>query len=63
MRLIRGSGSSGLSAIPPVRGRIIRPLIEIKKSEALGFLKENNIRYVKDPTNIRPVYLRNKNQA
>lgn len=60
MRLIRGSGSSGLSAIPPVRGRIIRPLIEIKKSEALGFLKENNIRYVKDPTNIRPVYLRNK---
>lgn len=60
MRLIRGSGASGLSAIPPVRGRIIRPLIEIKKSEALGFLKENNIRYVKDPTNIRPVYLRNK---
>ena len=60
MRLIRGSGASGLSAIPPVRGRIIRPLIEIKKSEALGFLKENNIRYVKDPTNIKPVYLRNK---
>jgi tRNA(Ile)-lysidine synthase len=60
MRLIRGSGASGLSAIPPVRGRIIRPLIEIKKTEALGFLKENNIRYVKDPTNIRPVYLRNK---
>ncbi len=60
MRLIRGSGASGLSAIPPVRGRIIRPLIEIKKTEAIGFLKENNIRYVKDPTNIRPVYLRNK---
>ncbi len=60
MRLIRGSGASGLSAIPPVRGRIIRPLIEIKKTEALGFLKENNIRYVKDPTNIRPLYLRNK---
>src|SRR4030067_243197 len=60
MRLIRGSGASCLSAIPPVRGRIIRPLIEITKSEALGFLKENNIRYVKDPTNIRPLYLRNK---
>ncbi|MBI5182257.1 MAG: tRNA lysidine(34) synthetase TilS [Nitrospirae bacterium] len=60
MRLIRGSGALGLSGIPPVRGKIIRPLIEIRKSEALGFLKENDIRYVKDPTNIKPVYLRNK---
>ena len=60
MRLIRGSGTSGLSAIPPVSGRIIRPLIEIAKKEAVDYLKKNKIRYVKDPTNIKPVYLRNK---
>ncbi|MCX8070130.1 MAG: tRNA lysidine(34) synthetase TilS, partial [Thermodesulfovibrionales bacterium] len=31
MRLIRGTGVSGLSGIPPVRGNIIRPFIEMSR--------------------------------
>ncbi|MBI5042342.1 MAG: tRNA lysidine(34) synthetase TilS, partial [Nitrospirae bacterium] len=60
MRLIRGSGALGLSGIPPASGKIIRPLIETTKREVLDYLWKNKIRYVKDPTNIKPVYLRNK---
>ncbi len=60
MRLIRGSGTLGLSGIPSVSGKIIRPLIETTKKEVLDYLWKNKIRYVKDPTNIKPIYLRNK---
>ena len=41
MRLLRGSGPKGLSCIPPVRGKIIRPLIEIEKREIENFLIQN----------------------
>jgi tRNA(Ile)-lysidine synthase len=60
MRLLRGAGAAGLSGIPPVRERIIRPLIDVTKKEAFSFLKEKNIKYVKDPSNVKPKYLRNK---
>ncbi|MBF8260952.1 MAG: putative ATPase [candidate division NC10 bacterium] len=33
MNLLRGSGTRGLGGIPPVRGRIIRPLIECSRKE------------------------------
>ncbi len=38
MRLLRGSGQKGLSGIPPVRGRIIRPLIEVERKDIEEFL-------------------------
>ncbi len=60
MRLLRGSGSSGLSGIPPVRDRIIRPLIEITRGEINEFLSEREIRYRIDSSNLTTVYLRNK---
>ncbi len=60
MRLLRGAGAAGFSGIPPVRERIIRPLIDVTKKEALSLLKEKNIKYVKDPSNVKPKYLRNK---
>jgi tRNA(Ile)-lysidine synthetase-like protein len=31
MRLFRGAGAAGLSGIPPKRGKIIRPLIQIRE--------------------------------
>ncbi|MBI5192410.1 MAG: tRNA lysidine(34) synthetase TilS [Nitrospirae bacterium] len=60
MRLIRGSGTSGLSGIPPVRDKIIRPLIEISREEINEFLSERKIRYRIDSSNLTTVYLRNK---
>lgn len=60
MRLLRGSGSPGLSGIPPVREKIIRPLIDIHREEIRQFLSERDIRYRIDSSNLSPVYLRNK---
>jgi tRNA(Ile)-lysidine synthase len=60
MRLIRGSGSLGLAGIPPIKDRIIRPLIEIKREEIESFLKERKISYRIDSSNLRTDYLRNK---
>lgn len=60
MRLLRGSGSSGLSGIPPVRDRIIRPIIELTREEINEFLSDRQIRYRIDSSNLTTVYLRNK---
>jgi len=60
MRELRGSGARGLSAIPPVRGEIIRPLIDATREEIMGYITENRIAYVTDRSNLKPVYLRNR---
>ena len=61
MRLLRGSGSSGLAGIPPCRDNtIIRPLIEIKRVEIEFYLKERGISYVTDSSNYDTKHLRNK---
>lgn len=61
MRLIRGSGTHGLSGIPPVRsGRFIRPLIRIGRKEVEEFLAELGQTYRIDSTNLKPIYTRNR---
>lgn len=61
MRLIKGSGPSGLSGIPPVsEGYIIRPLVETPKLEIENYLKSKGIRWVEDSTNKSKVFLRNR---
>jgi len=60
MRLIRGAGVTGLSAIPPVRENIIRPLINITREAVLTYLKENGQDFVTDPSNLKPLYTRNR---
>ena len=60
MNLARGAGLRGLSGIPPVRGRIARPLIERHRIEILGYLKSLDQPYRTDPTNLTPKYARNR---
>ncbi len=60
LRLLRGAGVSGLSAIPPKRENIVRPLIEMTREGVLEHLRKNNIAYVSDPSNKKPVYTRNR---
>lgn len=60
MRLIRGSGPSGLAGIPPLRDeKIIRPLIEVSRDEVESYIEERGLKYVTDATNLEPRYLRN----
>jgi len=61
MNLLRGSGTRGLSGIPPVReNRFIRPLIFMPKSRILEFLKNKGQPFVIDSSNTDESYLRNK---
>lgn len=59
LALIKGQGLSGIAGIPEKRDRIIRPLIGIKMEEIEGCLKENNIPYVFDITNLSLSHPRN----
>lgn len=61
MRLLRGSGSTGLSSIPPVReGVIIRPFIEIKRPEIEAYCKEQGLTFAIDSSNLRTGNERNR---
>lgn len=60
MRLASGSSLKGLCGIPPTRENIIRPLIEIKRSEIEKYCKKNNLKFVNDSSNFQRDYTRNK---
>jgi tRNA(Ile)-lysidine synthase len=64
MRLIRGAGLYGLSAILPKRKiygfMIIRPLIEVRRKEIEAYLKRKKIGFCVDETNKQDIYFRNK---
>ncbi|MCR5151406.1 MAG: tRNA lysidine(34) synthetase TilS [Clostridiales bacterium] len=58
--IARGSSLKGLGSIPPVRGNIIRPLINCSKGDILAFCAENNVPFVTDKTNFDTDYTRNR---
>lgn len=64
MRILRGTGLSGLAAILPKREisgfEIIRPLIQVRRKEIEKFLKQKMIPYITDESNARDIYFRNK---
>ena len=56
----RGTALSGICGIPPVRGKIIRPLIEFSREQIEAYADEHGIDYVTDSTNLTDEYTRNK---
>ena len=61
MFLIRGSGPTGMSGIPPVRnGNIIRPLIRLTRRQTKEYLDENGLAHISDSTNLDNRFLRNR---
>ena len=60
IRMIRGCSLAGLTAIKPVQGFYIRPLLKVAKSEILRYLEDNGIEYVTDASNESDDYLRNR---
>ncbi|MEO9467471.1 tRNA lysidine(34) synthetase TilS [Parasphingorhabdus sp.] len=51
MRILRGSGIDGMSAIRSRRGNIVRPLLHFPKTMLADFVKSQNIIPVEDPSN------------
>ena len=60
MNLMRGCGLNGMCGIPPVRGRIIRPLLGTSRDAINAYVRENGIPFVEDATNSGDAYLRNR---
>jgi tRNA(Ile)-lysidine synthase len=60
MRILRGAGPRGLAGMPPVRGKIIRPLIETERKDIEAFLKQEGVGFVSDSSNLKRDYLRNR---
>ncbi len=71
LRLIRGTGTTGLGGIPPVRPLaaggdvdsapvIIRPLIDATRQEIEGYCRENGLNPRVDASNLTSVYARNR---
>ena len=68
LRALRGSGIEGLSSIPKERalgkGKLIRPFLNVSKSEILARAKKDKLKFIEDPSNkdisFDRNYLRNK---
>ena len=60
LQLARGTGLRGLGGIPPVRGRLLRPMLDVTRAEVEAWLSEHEIPYVQDSTNASDAYARNR---
>ena len=60
MHLVRGAGLKGLGGIPPVRGRIVRPMLDVTRAEVNAYLEARQIPHAEDATNAEDIYMRNR---
>lgn len=59
LNLIRGTGLHGLCGIPRRRGNIIRPLLDVTRTEVEEYLAVQGFSYRTDSTNLTDDYTRN----
>lgn len=59
MRLIRGAGSRGLTAMTLRRGWKWRPLLQISRARIASYAHDRKLKYVHDPSNEKTTALRN----
>jgi tRNA(Ile)-lysidine synthase len=52
LNLIKGAGLKGISGIPPIREKIIRPILILSKREILDYLNHFQIKYRTDLSNL-----------
>ena len=60
MRLFQGGSTASLSVMPTRRGRYLRPLITVERSDIEVFLRQQGIVWREDSTNAEDTYLRNR---
>ncbi|SHI77278.1 tRNA(Ile)-lysidine synthase [Mesonia phycicola] len=56
----RGTGIQGLTGIPEVNGKIIRPLLPFTRAQILQYAQKKQIKWREDSSNASDKYLRNK---
>lgn len=60
LHLLRGTGLQGLGGIAPVRGGIVRPLLETSRAEIDAYAARNSVPYVEDESNRDTRFTRNR---
>ena len=60
LNLTRGTGIAGMHGILPRNGRLVRPLLFLKRDEITTTIADNNLAYVEDSSNASAKYARNK---
>lgn len=60
LRLLRGAGLQGLSAMRAKSGAIIRPLLATSRQDILQYLRERRISYREDESNADRRFMRNR---
>lgn len=60
MRLLEAGGVRGLAGIPPVRGQVIRPLLDARRRDVLAALEAAGLSWLEDPTNADLRFRRNE---
>ena len=61
LRLLRGSGTTGLGAMRPVRqGRYLRPLLEVERSVLAAYAQTEGLEFREDPSNRDLRFVRNR---
>jgi tRNA(Ile)-lysidine synthase len=58
MRVLAGSGPAGLAGMASHRGRVVRPLLGVRRSELVEYLKDEGLSAWSDPANADPRHLR-----
>lgn len=51
MRIVRGTGPAGLAGIPPVRGRFVRPFLELPRERIDAYVAARGLPTWEDPMN------------
>ncbi len=59
LRLIRGCGPQGLTAMTSQDGFIFRPFLSIQRKESVGYLQQLGVSHIEDPSNSDTEFLRN----
>jgi tRNA(Ile)-lysidine synthase len=59
-RIVRGTGLRGLAGIPYRRGPFVRPLLDVRRSEVLGYLRRRGLSFIEDPSNHDPRFARSR---
>lgn len=59
LNLLRGSGTSGLKGMVMDNGKIWRPLLDVHRNEILEYLKDKNVGFITDSSNLTSDYRRN----
>lgn len=60
LNILRGCALEGLKGMEPLLGNYIRPLLYSFRHELMEFCQEKGIQYREDPSNEKPIYLRNR---